>query len=80
MNTRYISMQYLNIYVLSVMLQSVKLGTIRYNWDKIGQCDTITTQRTFTHKDKLEKVKSNRTALDIKSRFVFTYEEALVYH
>ena len=29
---------------------------------------------------ELEKVKRNRTALDIKSRFVFIYEEALVYH
>ena len=28
----------------------------------------------------LEKVKRNRAALDIKSRFVFIYEEALVYH
>ena len=27
---------------------------------------------------ELEKVKRNRTALDIKSRFVFIYEEALV--
>ena len=39
------------------MLQSVKLqGTIRYDQDKIGQCDTIKTtktgqDRTFTHKD-----------------------------
>ena len=31
--------------------------------------------------NKSEKVKRNRTALDIKSRlFVFSYEEALVYH
>ena len=29
---------------------------------------------------ELEKVKKNRTALDIKGRFVFIYEEALVYH
>ena len=29
---------------------------------------------------ELEKVNRNRTALDIKSRFVFIYEEALVYH
>ena len=29
---------------------------------------------------ELEKVKRNRTALDIKSRFVFIYKEALVYH
>ena len=29
---------------------------------------------------ELEKVKRNRAALDIKSRFVFIYEEALVYH
>ena len=29
---------------------------------------------------ELEKVKRNRVALDIKSRFVFIYEEALVYH
>ena len=29
---------------------------------------------------KLEKVKRNRTALDIKSRFLFICEEALVYH
>ena len=29
---------------------------------------------------KLEKVDKNRTALDIKSSFVFIYEEALVYH
>ena len=28
---------------------------------------------------ELEKVERNRTALDIKSRFVFIYEEALVY-
>ena len=28
---------------------------------------------------ELEKVKRNRTALDIKSGFVFIYEEALVY-
>ena len=27
----------------------------------------------------LEKVERNQTALDIKSRFVFIYEEALVY-
>ena len=34
------------------MLQSVKLqGTIRYDQDNIGQCDTIRTTRTFTHKD-----------------------------
>ena len=29
---------------------------------------------------ELEKIKRNRSALDIKSRFVFIYEEALVYH
>ena len=29
---------------------------------------------------ELEKIKRNRAALDIKSRFVFIYEEALVYH
>ena len=28
---------------------------------------------------ELEKVKRDRAALDIKSRFVFIYEEALVY-
>ena len=34
------------------MLQSVKLqGTIRYDQDKIGQCDTIKTTGTFAHKD-----------------------------
>ena len=30
--------------------------------------------------NKLEKVKRNRTGLDIKSRFVFIYEDALVFH
>ena len=29
---------------------------------------------------ELKEVKGNRTALDIKNRFVFIYEEALVYH
>ena len=29
---------------------------------------------------ELEKVDRNRTALDIKSRFIFIYEEALAYH
>ena len=29
---------------------------------------------------ELQKVKRNRTALDIKSRFVFIYEDALEYH
>ena len=34
------------------MLQSIKLqGAIRYDWDKIGQCDTIKTTGTFVHKD-----------------------------
>ena len=34
------------------MLQSVKLqGRIRYDWDKIGQCDTIKTTETFADKD-----------------------------
>ena len=63
------------------MLQSVKLqGTIRYDQDKIGQCDTIkTTGHLHTKTVELEKVERNRTALDIKSRFVFIYEEALVY-
>ena len=46
------------------MLQSVKLQeTIRYNWDKIRQRDTIKTKRTFTHKDSQQirngKVESN---------------------
>ena len=29
---------------------------------------------------ELEKVKRNRTAVDIKSRFISIYEEARVYH
>ena len=37
------------------MLQSVKLqGTIRYDLDKIGQCDTIKTTRTFTHNETID--------------------------
>ena len=37
---------------LSVMLQSVKSqGTIRFDLDNVGQCDTISTTNTFTHKD-----------------------------
>ena len=37
------------------MLQSVKLqGTIRYDLDKIGQCDAIKTTRTFTHNETID--------------------------
>ena len=57
------------------MLQS---GITRIRQDSVIQLR----QRRHLHTktvNKLEKVKKNRTALDIKSRLVFIYEEALVY-
>ena len=64
------------------MLQSVKLqGTIRYDSDKI-RCVIQLKQRGHLHTKTVELESNcldrNRTALDIKSRFVFIYEEALV--